>query len=262
MDPDRDRIDALLVYRGLGIEGIVGSGEKRASSQLDQLRKGDRVFAIGEQARLIHLDEASDAQSPVLALLRSKTAVENGRFFREPGGRLCGWQLVRVDGLTSVLEAANESFRAKLATESAAKSFRREHHLEDDAGGALLRKALAAKHDFFVRRGRALAYRWPTTAEGRVAYLAKLGDERARGERRPLIELFAENGISLTWTAEATEVALGDSSKVEQRFVVPSRGGTEKAGDLAPLLEAKGFKIHDDVTDATIAKEFAAFCAR
>ena len=94
-DVANDRIDVLLVYRGL----IAESGSSEGDQIKEALGDLDKCLATGEFAFWCNwpfkVDPTGDPQGLRQALLQHLD-VENGGLFTDPLGKLCGYQFVRI----------------------------------------------------------------------------------------------------------------------------------------------------------------------
>ncbi|MGH7151662.1 MAG: hypothetical protein ACREIU_13240 [Planctomycetota bacterium] len=295
IDAARDRIDLLLVDRGLHQDqgGWFGGGSEAAGKDLDRIAKGERWVSLLYGLLTLPIDDlkapGSDFEARLASRLREHVAVEHGRFFRDAEGRLCWWQCVRLSKLSGFLDLANEGIRSALSDPKGLESFRKELRLEDETSGALLRRALEAKEPFLLRRGGALAYRFPASREGCRNLLAHLIEEirggvledaQKRGEagedaiegaasrpsgRKPtefeqMTQFLLGLEASLLRSGDSVELVLGNPERGEQTIAFPRQGEYEE--NLAPLLEERKIAIHSDVTEAAILAAFDAFCAR
>ncbi|HET6204462.1 MAG TPA: hypothetical protein VFI25_16855 [Planctomycetota bacterium] len=297
-DPERDRLDALVVYRGLYVNeerSFLGDGPSLARKQLDRILEGHRSVAL-VLPFFLDFDEkeepGDETTARLAAHLKANVVVENGRFFRDTEGRVCWWQLARRGGFTELLDVANEGLRRVLSDEKNGRVFRKGLRLTDEESGRLLRRALEAKEPFLLRRGSALAFRLPASLEGhrnmvrglledlreeavkdakerdaaRKAEEAGEAPVASRPSSRRLSEFefglrfFSGLELSLVRSGDWTELALGNPERVEQVLLAPRLGMYKE--NLAPLLAQREQAIHADVTDETILAEFRAFGAR
>src|SRR5262245_16263120 len=295
IDAARDRIDLLLVDRGLYHDqgGWFGGGPESAGKDLDRIAKGERFVSLFNGFLPLAIDDLeppkNEFEARLASRLRETVAVEHGRFFRDAEGRLCWWQCVRVSNLSGFLDLANDGIRSALAEEETLAEFRKTLRLEDEESGALLRRALEGKVPFLLRRGGALAFRFPASREGCRSLLSRLIEEIRQGvlndarmhaeagegskeeaasqplRRKPTDFEWAARlvlGIeaSVLRSGDGVELVLGNPEKAEQTIALPREGEYEE--NLAPLLEERKLAIRSDVTEATIRAAFEAFCAR
>ncbi len=299
IDAGRDRIDLLFVDRGLYHDsgGWFGSGPEGAGKDLDRIAKGERWVSLLYGFLPLVIDEPEalekDFEARLASHLRNHVAVEHGRFFRDAEGRLCWWQCVRLSKLSGFLDLANDGIRSALSEEKELEDFREMFRLGDEESGALLRRALGGKEPFLLRRGGALAFRFPASREGYRNLLAHWMEEiltdvrkaaledagkQARGAEdsrggvasRPSLRKDSEFeetarfllGLEASFirSGDSIELVLGNPERGEQTIALPRTGDYEE--NLAPLLEERKIAIHSDVTEATIRAAFEAFCAR
>lgn len=106
-DEENDRIDAMVVHRGIFAEGGSGSGAdalKTATKDLEKaMETGEFVFWNNWP---LSCDPSRDYDAPRNALLKH-LEVENGGLFTDPQGILCGYQFVRVNKAKSFLKKLN-----------------------------------------------------------------------------------------------------------------------------------------------------------
>jgi hypothetical protein len=295
IDAERDRIDLLLIDMGLHHDqgGWFSGGPESAGEDLDRIAKGERFVSLLYGFLPLAIDDLEppkdDFEARLGSYLREHVAVEHGRFFRDADGRLCWWQCVRLSNLSGFLDLSNEWIRAVLSDPRRLADFRKGLRLEDEESGALLRRALEGKQPFLLRRGGALAFRFPASPEGHRSLLAQWVEEirkavledageqarepkDSRGsvasrpsDRKPTefeqaIRLLLGLEASFLRTGDWIELVLGNPEKGEQKIALPPEGEYEE--NLAPLLEERKLTIHSDVTEETLRAAFDAFCAR
>ncbi len=304
IDAARDRIDLLLVDRGLYHDsgGWFGAGPEGAGKDLDRIARGERWVSLLYGLLPLPIDDPethkTDFEARIGSFLRENVAVEHGRFFRDAEGRLCWWQCVRLSKLSGFLDLANDAIRAALSEERTLARFRETLRLADEESGALLRRALEAKEPFLLRRGGALAFRFPASREGYRNLLTSWLEEILTDVRKAALEDArkpapgSQNSVSedsrggassrpsgrkptefeqtarfllgleasFLRSGDSIELVLGNPEKGEQTMALPR--GAEYEENLAPLLEERKIAIHSDVTEATLRAAFEAFCAR
>ncbi len=268
-DAERDRLDLLLVYRG-----VYDDGGKDTEQQLEALLRGERWFALGSNFPFqFRLDPPARGDDDwFLPLLAAHATVENGAFFRDAQGRLCAWQCVRFARVSEVLERGNAETRAALAAAEVRRELLEDLGVRDEASHALLAAAQAADFRFLERRAGALVVRLPLSREGHgqlvdhvlregigLAQSASNGDRHA-AELDFAVRLLAGCELSFVRAGEATELILGNQERAEQAIRVPARD--RYRDNLEPLLTERGLAIRDDVDEAALAEAFAVFRAR
>jgi hypothetical protein len=109
-DGERDRIEVLLVHRGLFAEGGSGSTqtpiEKALKDLADARERGE--FAFWSNWPLA-VNLAAEHPAPAAAVL-AHIDVENGALFTDPRGVLCGYQFVRIRETKAFVKKLNTLF--------------------------------------------------------------------------------------------------------------------------------------------------------
>ncbi|MBM4061828.1 MAG: hypothetical protein FJ265_12145, partial [Planctomycetes bacterium] len=147
-DPDKDRIDALVVYRGLFVEG---GGNKeplpKALADLDAAMR-DGVFCFWCNWPF-KVDPVHD-DGPGTALL-PHYEIETGGLFTDPKGILCGYQFVRIREAKAFLQKVETLLEVAVQT-AAATTFEdrgRAHKFDADSRD-LLREFLRSGEKLLV----------------------------------------------------------------------------------------------------------------
>jgi hypothetical protein len=133
-DAEADRIDALIVYRGLFAEGGNGSSEKPIDKALKDLAEARETgeFTFWNNWPL-SVDLTADRPAPVMALMQH-VDVENGALFTDPQGVLCAYQFVRIRDAKAFLQKVNVLFEIALQAGLNTKFDVRgpDHQVDDD----------------------------------------------------------------------------------------------------------------------------------
>jgi hypothetical protein len=280
VDAERDRVDLMLVYRGLcsgpphfswrGGEDVKGTEET-----LDELQAGRQIGALLAPMMFFDLTELAASEDPLYAAFASRVAIDHGEPFRTEDGRLCAWQLVHVGSLTEVLRMADLFLARSIAKESDARDFRQGLGCDDAESRERIRVALEKGEPWFGVVGSTLAMHVPaseTAARSLARRIAEApssagGAAGTEVDRRALEGMSdAEElavglraiGVRAVVTARGIDLLLGDPDAAMQRIDVRTPSKSERF-DLAPRLEARRIRIRDDVTEATLAAEFASF---
>jgi hypothetical protein len=255
-----------------------------------------RIIALVDNFPAIDFDarpSGTDAEAEVGEMMRtlsSAASVTNGPLWRDERGRLCGYQLVRLKPVSSILAAAN----ALIGAECRAEQERRRGAPGGSAGGesgrapgseppgklasvdewfdeAVLARFVDAAwgHAAFVSlRGgalvvflpadeaHALSFRQAATAEIRRA----LGSAASDPEGWQLLEFLGRNRIATEIVPGGLEIVLGDPSAAELALDLPPRGRT--GTDLGEALAAAGWVIGGQDGEARAQEAFAEQCAR
>jgi hypothetical protein len=298
-DPEHDRIDVLLVYRGLYArlsQGQPGGRVAKAVEDLDAaMQSGEFAFWCNWPFRV---DLTEERSGPAAALLQH-IEVENGGLFTDVKGTLCGYQFVRVNGAKAFLQKLNTMLEVRAQAMLASS----QEHKFDAETRELLR-------DFLRGGGRLLAvepgrielripcvtadHRWLkgqieqyflecATAEMAHREAAQRAADQ-KGEEpgadiRPVdsveirgnqlherlqqaasFRFFWDNDFAFERRPDLTTITLGVKGDPELRI--------RKASDLAygpdfkKALEARGDKFEAGVPDQELARRFHAFCDR
>jgi hypothetical protein len=302
VDPANDRIDLLLVHRGLfaaARSGVDGEPLPRALRDLDAVADTGRLVLWHD--RLLSLDPCAE-HAPAIADLLAHVDVENGGLFTDPQGVLCAYQFVRVRDARRCLDALDVQLARALADamRNGLDLGDGRHRFDDDSRQLLAERLRNGERLLRVEPGR-LELRLPLSPRDHAwakAQLAKLllrqlpydlvvGHARASGDAAPRSAAACEPLAGHTLPAAALPELLAHAASL--RFfiandvaVVRSRGqtslvvGSGEAGDLTlhkpahgvhdhaltAALRARGTPIEAGVPDAELHRRFFAFGAR
>ncbi|HEB54051.1 MAG TPA: hypothetical protein ENI87_12425 [bacterium] len=163
-DQDNDRIDALLVYRGMFAEGGTATSSppmQKAIEDLASARKtGEFVFWNNWP---LSCNPCRD-YDPVRNALLKHVEVENGGLFTDPKGTLCGYQFVRINRARSFVKKLNTLLTVALQA-GLAKGLERlgGHRLDDDTAD-LVREFLRSREPLLVVEQNRIELRLPLSA--------------------------------------------------------------------------------------------------
>ncbi len=241
-DGKRDRLDAQLVYRGLGsmadsewiwsetpseVEDVKGT-----ERQLDQLLSGRPLVATGwplvallgsmEHFDLAALRESEDSQVAELATL---ITVELGAPFRDDYGRLCGWQHVSVRDVHRAFELFDGVLRTELENAEEAARFRRRLGCESRVSAALWVGALQKRVRWFEEVDGTLLWHVPASEGDALALIKRI-------EKAPSIDQYLERRFAVRAPGSVKSAAEGEAVRVAD----VKRGGE----GLVVLLHALG----------------------
>lgn len=302
VDPANDRIDVLLVHRGLfaaARSGVDGDPLPRALRDLDAVQRSGRLVLWHD--RLLSFDPSAEP-APELAAMLAHVDVENGGLFTDPAGRLCAWQFVRVRSARAFVRTLDTLLAARVqqALVRGLDLGDGRHRFDDDSRRAFAASQRDGEPLLQVAPGR-LALRLPLSprdhqwAKDQLAQLLLRqlpydlvarhlagedhGAPRSAAACEPLggLQLPAAEIPQLLATAAsvrffvANDVAIVRSPGLTSLLV----GSGESAelvlhkpgnglGDetLAVALRANGTPIEVGVPDAELRRRFAAFAAR
>lgn len=296
-DVERDRIDVLIVYRGLYAEsGTAEDDMKKALQDLDATRRsGEFCFWYNWP---FTVDLTRERPAPVRALM-DHVDVENGGLFTDPQGELCGYQFVRVRDAQAFLKKVNTLLELAVQAALASGIDLRgpEHRLHQDTRELLLEHLRAGERLLALEDNR-IELRLPLAeADLRYAldqmeqhFLSNACREMAKAEERaaaaghtfgdareryqellrgaPSFRFFWDNPISIERRPGLVRVALGTAADGEEEDGGSPELHLRKARDgaydprLLEQLRARGEAIEDGVPDPELARRFAAFRAR
>lgn len=300
-DPEHDRIDALVVYRGLYAEGGYGSDKpmEKALAQLDAART-DGVFAFWCHWPF-KVDPVHDS-GPGTALL-PHYQVESGGLFTDEKGVLCGYQFVRIQQAKAFLQKIETmlevAVQAGLA--SPANGYGGPHKFDSDTKDLLREFLRAGEKMLVVDRGR-IELRFPCTRRDHRWLKSQMAEEFL--DRVPdaivqqlAIEKFRAGGGDPTNDAPSRDGIVFDGALLKERlrstpgfrlfwdndfafdrredlttFALGERGAEElvfrKAAEgkyhdgLLTALRERGEKIEQDLPDQELQRRFVAFRGR
>ena len=211
-DAKADRIDALMVYRGLFAEGGSGSGEKTIDTALKDLaaarESGEFTFWNNWP---LQVDLTKDLPAPVQALAQH-VEVENGGLFTDPRGELCAWQFVRVRDVKSFLQKVNTLLEIALQAGLRSKfDLHGPDHQADDDTKDFVREFLRSGQKLLVlERGR-IELRLPCSARDHRWLKSQL--EQHLLDNLPH-EIVQANGVAARRAAggEVTDTSVADAA--------------------------------------------------
>ena len=163
-DADADRIDVLIVYRGLFAEGGNGSSDDPLDKALKDLAEARETgeFTFWNNWPL-SVDATKDYDPPRAALV-AHVDVENGGLFTDPQGVLCAYQFVRIRDAKAFVQKVNTLLELGLQTGFTGEGMRGlegRHKLDDDTR-EILRE--------FLRSGEKLLVVEPGRMEVRLPF--------------------------------------------------------------------------------------------
>jgi hypothetical protein len=243
-DAARDRLDVLLIYRDLHTTGDPAQGLE----QLEAIRAGQRTFALGSNFPLLfRLDEMTEDQRDpsrpatcaLLDALVARTTMRNGALWQDAQGRVCGSQLVRLEGAAQTVRDVNRALHESLSRPGELERFAADWHLSDAESLARLHEAAAGHFTFAGLRGSALWFALPLSDAGFVSLKHELFDEweqavagRASGSKataeqtqaRAILDALALNEWSIERSAGFVTFVLGAPHAATVELTVPPVG--------------------------------------
>lgn len=298
-DAKLDRIDALVVYRGLFVEAGSGSSDKpfdKALADLDEAMKHGEFFFWCNWP--FHVDPTVDA-GPGRALL-PHFAVETGGLFTDPKGVLCGYQFVRITDVAGFLKKLDTMIEVGVqAALVGGVAGRGDNHKFDDDTREAVREFRRARGRFVTVDGGRLELRLPCSRRDEryvkqqleELFLANLPREMVR--RAGVAERRLKGGDVTDTNVQDGEVAIaGEALRASVRdaasfrffwdnefsldrdddvvtVALGARGSDElrvvKASEglyhpaFLDKLRERGDKLEDGLPEQELARRFAAF---
>ena len=297
-DPAHDRIDVLLVYRGLYAHMSQGQPADRIGKALKDL---DAAMQSGEFAFWCNwpfrVDLTEQRSGPAAALLQH-VEVENGRLFTDVKGVLCGYQFLRIHGakaflqkLNTMLElgaqallAGNQGHKFDAETRDLLREFLRGggRLLAVEPGRIELRMPCTAgdhrwikdqieqyfldnaMHDMAQREAAARA---ADKGQEPGADIRQFQSVEIRGDRlgeslrqAASCRFFWDNDFAFERQSGLTVIALGVKGDQELRIHKATDGAY--GPDFRKALEARGDKFEAGVPDQELLRRFEAFAGR
>lgn len=301
-DPQQDRIDALVVYRGLFVEGGTGSSDKpveKALQDLARVQKEGNFFFWCNWPFAVH----PTTDTGPGAVLLSHLEIETGGLFTDPKGVLCGYQFVRIRDAKAFVQKLNTLLEvaAQAAMLGGFQGFGQNHKFSADTKDLLREFLRSGEKLLLIEQGR-VELRLPCTLadhrflKGQLEqyFLSNMPGEMLR---RVGVEEHRAQGGDVTQTAVVTKALeipaeqLKESLRTSASFrffwdndlsidrrddlttvAVGERGGEELRVMKAPEglyhdgllthLRERGDKIEDGLPDQELQRRFEAFRGR
>lgn len=221
-DAKTDTLRFHLVYHGIfGGDGQPTLSEKERE-QLHDVLTNERAFFFSnwileynratikeglEKARDPNENAGKPAalvakQKKLLELLLANVRVENGPFFLDDRGRLCGAQRVTLQKTSEIVRAANELIREELRREA-------DDPMTADDDREAIRRSLAKADAFLRLTGNRLAFRWPMTREDHEKQFGEQADE----ETKTALGEFVGQGGHFAWERDEVFVHIGTTNR-------------------------------------------------
>jgi hypothetical protein len=223
-DAEADRIDVLLVYRGLFAEGGQGSSsdplDKAMKDLADARETGEFVFWNNWP---LSVDLSRDIKPPMKALA-DHVDVENGDLFTDPQGVLCAYQFVRIRDAKAFVQKVNLLLEVALQTGFSGEGLRGSEgrHTLDDDTRELVRDFLRSGEKLFVLEPGRVELRLPFSQQDHAWVKAQLEDHfmdnmpREIVRRRSVAERRAAGGaVADTTASEATVNVPGEALRAD-----------------------------------------------
>ncbi|MCK5941697.1 MAG: hypothetical protein KAI24_07000 [Planctomycetes bacterium] len=211
-DAERDRIDAMFVYRGVFAEGSAGGGGTppidKAIGDLELAKQtGEFVFWNNWP---LSCDPCRDYDAPRNALIRH-LEVENGGLFTDPQGVLCAWQFVRINKARAFVRKLNLMLEVAVQAGLSGGIKQLDGHKLDDDTKELVREFLRSGEKMLTIADGRIELRLPLSAKDH-AWLKQVIEGHVLDNlpreitRREVVAERRKGGGSVTDTSHAEEV--------------------------------------------------------
>ena len=287
VDEENDRIDAMIVYRGMFAEASSGNANpvEKAINDLKEAQESGvftfwnnwpftfdpiRDYGIAGNALLEHLD------------------VENGGLFTTPKGVLCGYQFLRVNNAKSFIQKLNLLVEASVQAEFVRdrKGANPPRQFDEETQDNVREFLRAGKKFIALKNGRIVFFlptsdadhQWlklqleesllegfqrdlaRSTKEAELATPSKPIELRDVLSRAPSFRFFWDNPFSFQRAENLTTIGLGVAAADELHVQKRMEGLYEDA--YLQRLRAEKFQIEDGLPDPELGRRFADFRSR
>jgi len=300
-DAENDRIDAMLVYRGVFAEGGNGSSTDpldKAIKDLEEARQsGEFVFWNNWP---LSCNPSRDYDAPRNALLKH-IEVENGGLFTDPKGELCAYQFVRINKARSFVKKLNTLL--EIAVQAADGIKRLGNHKLDGDSKENIREFLRSREKMLVIEDGRIELRLPFSAKDHRWFKKMIEDHfldnmpneitrreaiakrrkdggsvtdtthnnetvaidgaqmRKAIERAPSYRFFWDNDISIQRTTELTTLGLGVTGS-DELHIHKARAGLYNEALLERLNDDDKKQVEIGLPDQELTRRFDDFRTR
>lgn len=259
------RTDTLRIFQDY--HGIFGADQTNALSaqeleQLDSVLKTQRTFFfanwIFEFDRNRFFEDLADLKDPekrkdkekdldedgvksLERLLRAAVNnihVENGDFYRDAHGRLCGVQRVTITNASKLVAALNGFIPALLRSQAKEESRSSEER-------AALRRAAERGGELVQLRGNTLKLRWPMPRSEYDALLA---------EKPPVLQAFRKSGGKISFEQDEMHLEIGPGTQPFTTVTLPVSSHSY-VGNVIPALQGRA-QIRASYNSEEAARKF------
>jgi hypothetical protein len=283
--PERDEINALLLYEGLQVAGKTEEDRKSAEKDLGVVFAESKGFYLGHPLSAVGLgpyknQKASEKEKKLLDLLGKHLTVRKGTFFLNKEGSLCGSQEITIRRARAFVRGLNEMISAddvrKWLTfgngmadkppprKALADATKKQQGFFDEETLKLMQKAVKDKHQWIhFEPGRI-----GVTLVGSPKYFAKVKHSLMAELQKMLrndvkeAERFAEVASQTPWSLEQRRhratFSLGLGEGEPLRFFSPYVS-TEQGNQAAAMVahaRTLGLEIKKEATAESVIADF------
>ena len=179
--PERDEINALLLYEGLQVAGKTEEDRKSAEKALGVVFAESKGFYLGHPIAGFGLapdndQGASEKEKKLLDLMVKHLTVRKGTVFLNKEGSLCGSQEITIRQARAFVRGLNEMISADVgstADKALADATKKQQGFFDEETLKLMQKAVKGKHQWIHFEPGRLS----VTLVGSPKYFAKVKQE-------------------------------------------------------------------------------------
>jgi hypothetical protein len=179
--PERDEINALLLYEGLQVAGKTEEDRKTAEKSLGVVFAESKGFYLGHPIAGFGLapdndQGASEKEKKLLDLMVKHLTVRKGTVFLNKEGSLCGSQEITIRQARAFVRGLNEMISAEvgsMAEKALADATKKQQGFFDEETLKLMQKAVKDKHQWIHFEPGRLS----VTLVGSPKYFAKAKQE-------------------------------------------------------------------------------------
>ena len=297
-DGTSDRIDIMLVHRGIFAEGGEDSLEA-AAAHLEHAMSTGKFIIFNNWP--LKMDLSTPLPAPYDALAKHLD-VENGGLFTDPKGVLCGYQFIRIRRAKEFIRKVNALIELALQAACIKGIPDLDGRKFDEETRDNIREFLRNRRQFLTVNAGRIELNLPlSAADHRVlkevvresvtediprAFMGRLSVEQRRQgggsvtntktskeevsiksavlqreiERSPTHQLFWDNDVSLQRTVDLTTVGLGVVG-TEQLHFTKGKDGLYHEAFLLKIRDEQ-FEIEDGIPDQELQRRFTSFQAR
>ena len=249
-DAEHDRLCAQLVDRGLHSTSsqdwpfLTGDEKEDVEStrkELDQLLEGRPMFALLTPVLSIDVREMAESDDPIIAALAERIEVDQGDFFTDQEGRLCGWQRIRLRDVSAALQIMSTLFAHRVANEEQASDLRKAIGCDDPESARRWTAFVASGRRWFERRD-----------DGTLIWTLPISEPAAhapaqRIEAAPTLErLLADDKAAKSAAARAEPGATSHEPPPDPTLLAANRSPAQEHADAdwwGALLHAIGARV-------------------
>ena len=261
-DHHQDRLDALIIYRGLCASD---DDTQKALEQLAEVYAKHRFFILDNWLGEFDIDALATSERKFERALSQQVTIRSSPIWLDGEGRPCGYQLVRITKVSMLLDEANTEFAKYLLTEEGLKNFVPDEMDPDSL--KLLRDAATRRYRFFAFHGSAFTFSFPVSDVGARLFRLRLlqaaretiGQDKESKGADQLAEVLARNDLGVERVGNLLTFTLGNRDCPKILVEIPSKGVYKE--NLVKAMESQQWKFDKEGSIAAARRAFVDFCA-